>query len=110
MAFTITHVDGRMTGGEPGVEFDALIEELRLADDDHPDIAVSHETGMTVSVFRGGLVVVEDVEDVDGGEPRSAHARDRDELILILEAVASGRFSDLDGLATWHPWFRPPNS
>lgn len=108
MAFTITHVDGRMTPyGESGGEFDALVEELRMADDEHPDVAVSHETGMTASVFRGGLVVV---EDADAGEPRSAYVQDRDELILILEAVATGRFSKLDGVVSWHPGYKPPTA
>lgn len=36
-----------------------LLDELDTADAEHPDVAVSHESGWTLSAFRGGRLVWE---------------------------------------------------
>jgi hypothetical protein len=50
---------------DPPLEaLDALILELGEPDDpEHPDVAVQHETGWTLSAFGSGLILWENVED-----------------------------------------------
>ena len=51
MAFTITHVSGAMESDPPVEAVRDLVEELAGADVEHPDVAVSHESGWTLSAF-----------------------------------------------------------
>lgn len=44
----------------------ALLESLSEADDEHPDVSVVHESGWSISAFRSGLVVLENVETGEG--------------------------------------------
>ena len=102
MAFTITHNSGAMEEQPPRESITALLDELSQADPDHPDVAVSHESGWTLSVFPSGRVVWENVEEDD--EPRHMFLHDRTELVQLLNTLADGRVGDVD-LAAWQPGY-----
>jgi hypothetical protein len=93
MSFTITHRDGRMESDPPGDWLAPLLAELRTPDDEHPDIAVGHETGWSLSAFPNGLVLWENVED-SGAQTRRVTLAISD-LRRALEALSHG---DLDGV------------
>jgi hypothetical protein len=55
VSFSITHRDGSMERDPPTPALDALIRELDAAEDDeHPDVAVQHESGWSLSAFSSG--------------------------------------------------------
>lgn len=85
--FTVTHRMGSMESDPVGDWLDSLLIELDLVDDEHPDVAIVHESGWSLSAFRGGLVVWENVE-VDQGNFRAKLTRP--ELREAFDAVARG--------------------
>jgi hypothetical protein len=83
------HRDGRMTTLAQGADLNALIAELDGATDaEHPDVAVSHESGWTLNAFASGLVVWENVEG--DGPSRHRPSLTRDEVRQLLELLARG--------------------
>lgn len=76
-----------------------LIDQLDGAEDiEHPDVAVSHESGWTVSLFRSGTIIFENVEDRES--PHVHVSANRDEQLIAAAVVASGR---PNLIADW-PW------
>jgi hypothetical protein len=68
---TVTHRDGSMDDYAAHL-LPTLVAELdAYEDDEHPDIAVSHESGWTLSAFPSGLLVWENVyaDDEDDSSP-----------------------------------------
>ncbi len=61
VAFTILHVSGAMESDPPVEAVRDLVEELARADVEHPDVAVSRESGWTLSAFVGGRLVWQSV-------------------------------------------------
>ncbi|MEU7876076.1 hypothetical protein [Dactylosporangium sp. NPDC049140] len=105
MPATMTHRNGGMDDYAAHL-LPALVAELdAYEDDEHPDIAVSHESGWTLSAFPSGLLVWENV-DADDEDERSAaaprHLRDvpRERLSELLALCGDGRLDELERL----PW------
>ncbi len=98
MAFTIAHLDGSMEQQAPLGSIAALLAELDQADGEHTDVAVSHESGWTLSAFADGRLVWENVE----GDEEPAHLENvpRDEAVRLGTLVATG---DLEQVAA-EPW------
>jgi hypothetical protein len=99
MAFSITHVYGEMEASPPVAALAALVDELATADDEHPDVAVSHESGWTLSAFPSGLVVWENVED-EVDTSRHLDGVDRQQLVRMFEMLAAGDLSSIEA----YPW------
>ena len=101
MVFHVTHLNGSMAPGR----YDGLpdlLDELLGADGEHPDVGVQHESGLSVSVFRGWRLVVEDVEEGTVG-PIWTEINDRELVLEVLEEVARGVFvAPTDG---WAPGY-----
>lgn len=57
-------------------------------DAEHPDVALSHESEWTLSVFESGLVVWENVAEDD--EPRHRHGVSRGEVRRLGQELAAG--------------------
>jgi hypothetical protein len=75
-----------------------LLDELLDSEIEHPDVAVTHESGWSLSCFPSGAIVLENVEDDD---PRPRHLYcDRDLQLVAATAVSVGCFEQLDD---W-PW------
>lgn len=87
MAFTITHSDGSMERTDDESRLEALLNELTMTDSEHGDIAVSHESGWTLTVLRT-RVVWENVED--GSAPRHLDHVTRDETLALMRAASAG--------------------
>lgn len=103
MAYTITHASGAQEPGSTTSRFDDLLDELNVAHDEHPDVAVTHESEWCVSVYRSGDVVLENLAD---GDPVHATGLSRDEICERLRLVATG---DIDALRNlnWSPGYPP---
>jgi hypothetical protein len=100
MSSVITHIYGEMESDPTPGQLAALIEELDLADEEHPDVAVSDESGWTLSAFSDGRVLWQNVED--GDEEFLLAGVPRGEVLRLFELVAAS------GLEAIHkePWVR----
>lgn len=105
MAYTITHRSGAM---ESGVSFEALDEllsellgELDYKDDEHPDVAVAHESGWGLSAFRSGRLIYENVEDL-AQEARQIVV-DRRVMRDLFRSLAAGDLERLEA-QDWLPY------
>lgn len=82
-----------------------ILDELgEPLDPEHPDVALSHESGWTLSAFPGGLVIWENVETDEGPQHRSDI--DRDQILRLWLALAEGGISKVDEFG-WSPGYGP---
>jgi hypothetical protein len=77
----------------------ALLAELDADDPEHPDVALSDESGWTLSVFPSGRVIWENVEEDD--EARHLPAVGRTEAVRLLSALAAGQVDEVDSTPGW---------
>lgn len=83
--------------GEPaGDIFDALLAELDGPHDpEHPDVAVSHETGWALTAFPSGSARFENVED-NSIEPRHLRGVSRAQAAELFRALSVGDFATIE--------------
>lgn len=101
MAAHVVHVGGEM---EPAASelLEPLVAELDLADDEHPDVSIEHESGWGLSAFPSGLLVWENVED--GDAPRHMTGVSRSETLRHFRAVLDGDLDTVHRLP-WSPGY-----
>jgi hypothetical protein len=98
MSYSITHRDGAMEVDPPFEVLDALVAELDRLDAEHPDVAVSHESGWTLTASPSGRLLYENVDDLDQ-EPRHLVV-DRRRASELFRVLAVGELSRLEA----EPW------
>lgn len=102
MAFSMTHTSGAMDQ-DPSLEaVRALLDELDTADDEHSDVAVSHESGWTLSALQGGRLAWENVEEDE--EPRHRVGVERNEVVRLFEALTRGDLAEIE-TQPWSPGY-----
>jgi hypothetical protein len=103
MSFTITHRYGNMDRDPPLDQLPMLLAELddRPEDTEHGSVALTHESEWSLSVARGGYVILEHLES--GGQ-RHMHSVPADDIIRMWKSLASGRIADLE-LFAWVPGY-----
>ena len=108
MAYHVTHVFGEMD--TPGLEdLGAVLDELANADQEHFDVALSHESGWTLSVFAGGRLVLENVEQraterhTSGLDPLG---RDKNMILGLWTSLAQGNVDQVIASLSWQPGYR----
>ena len=90
---------------DPPIEsLDALLAELDYIDHEHPDVAVSHESGWTLSAFPSGRLIYENVEDLDI-PPRQLFL-DRAARNGLFRLVAAGEFERIEAYR-WEAYVSP---
>lgn len=94
--------------GDTFEEPDASVMDTVLAeldgppDIEHPDVALSHESEWTLSVFENGLVVWENVAEDD--EPRHRHGLSRAEIRRLWQELAAGNLERVNA-EEWYPGY-----
>ena len=101
MGYHVAHLTGSMESDFAISRFNELLDELADADADHPDVAVTHDSEWSLSVFRDGRAFLEHLED---GRVFHRDAVERSELINLMAAVAEGRIKE----ALSGPWKTGP--
>ena len=84
-----------------------ILAELDTSDPEHPDTWLSHESGWTLSIFEGGLVVWENPELEEG--PRYQQHVSRDEALRMWLFLSRGAFDQIESLL-WTEGYGPPVS
>jgi hypothetical protein len=104
VTYTITHRLGNMERNPAPEALAGLVAELDSADAEHGDVAISDESGWTLSAYPNGSIVWENVEE---GEPRYLTSVSRKNLVELMRLVASGDLSAVENLP-WRDGY-PPN-
>lgn len=97
MAF---HVRSRWGGDEEEASVDrmrVLLGELDADDDEHPDVALTHESEWCLSAFPSGLLIWENLEE---DEPRHMNGISRERVLALWIKLAQGHFVDIEA----EPW------
>lgn len=103
MAFYIRHLMGNGESSPPLDRLPALLDELENAEDEHPDVSLTHESGWGLSVFASGLVIFENVEE--GNDPRHRRRCKRSEILTMFEELARGDLAALNA-RRWRPGYK----
>jgi len=90
-----------MEADPPFDSVEALLDELDDIDAEHPDVALSHESGWGLSAFPSGRLLYENVEDLTV-EPRQM-VLDRDLVKDLFRALAIGDLERLEA-ENWQPY------
>ncbi len=73
-----------------------ILERLQHADGaEHPDAALVHESGWSITITAGGTAVFENLEDEEELSSRLRLGLDLNDALRLWERLASG---DIDGL------------
>jgi hypothetical protein len=87
---------------EPGPEaMRQVLDGLANADDEHPDVSLSHESGWCLSAFRSGLLIWENTED-GSVAPVEMREVSREEILRLFQLLAAGDIASVAAL----PWRR----
>ena len=105
MAFNVTNVQGEMSVGNKS-DFGRLLDSLATADEEHPDISVTNDSGLALSIAADGFMVLENVEGEDP-PPMWSRSTERSEQFKLMAAVAEGRLSEALGNASWQQGYGP---
>jgi len=77
---------------------------LRSLDDadiaDHPDVALVHESGWSLTYGAGGVLVWENYSEPDTGYPRYMHVDSETRVLELWQMLAAGKIAELERL----PW------
>lgn len=103
MSFIITHRYGAMDADPPLEQLPLLLAELgsRPDDTEHGSVALTHESDWSLSVARGGYVILEHLEN--GGE-RHMHGVSSEEILRMWALLAAGHIDELTSMA-WRPGY-----
>lgn len=102
MTYFVTFASGAVERNFPITRLHELLDDLENADSEHPDVALTHESGWTLSVGRSGSLNFENVESGESGEVQPVHLKSvaRTEILDLLGKLAAGQ---LDALRS-HSW------
>jgi hypothetical protein len=105
MSAVVTNRQGAMISDpSPDVIASVLAELDGPQDDEHPDVALSHESGWTLSAFPSGLVIFENVEGDDA--PRHLAGMSRKTVHELWSALMAEDFAALEQ-QPWRPGHGP---
>jgi hypothetical protein len=98
------HVSRRWGGSDKNATIEQMREalaELAVEDVEHPDVALTHESGWCLEAFPSGLLVWENLET---GEPRHMRDISRDRVLELWQRLAVGDFAAIE-IEPWKPGY-----
>ena len=98
MAFRTTNRWGATERDPPVARLRELLQSLGIDDNEHPDVALTHESGWCLSAFPSGLLVWENDETNSG--PRHMKAVPREEVLRLWLHLAQGEIATIEA----EPW------
>ncbi|MDB6139328.1 MAG: hypothetical protein JWO94_2400 [Verrucomicrobiaceae bacterium] len=99
MAFHVTHANGHDESDPSLDSLPALLAELRTADNGHGSVSLTHDSEWCLTVFHGGDVTFEHVE-----EEAPVHMRglSEDRILDLLERLTQDDIESLEA-EPWQP-------
>ncbi|MFJ4797140.1 hypothetical protein [Kitasatospora purpeofusca] len=101
MSYFMYDVMGGTVDEPDPATMEQVLDGLADADDEHPDVSLSHENGWCLSVFRSGLLIWENPDD-DTLRPGEMRDLTRKETLHLLGLLAAGDIESIETL----PWQR----
>ena len=104
MGFHLTHRYGATESNPPLSKLTELYAELEDKDEEHPDVAVTHESEWCLSAYPNGSVVWENLED--GNHPRYMKTVSKEKLLELWTKLAKGDIASIN-TEPWtegYPW------
>jgi len=98
MTYCTTGRWGAMQTNSPIEHLRALLRSLDVDDDEHPDVALKHETEWCLSAFPSGLLVWENVEG--DSAPRHMKCVPRERVLRLWLELAQGDIAAVEA----EPW------
>jgi hypothetical protein len=77
-----------------------VLDGLAEADDEHPDVSLTHESGWCLSAFRGGGLLMWENPDDDTQASGEMHEVAREEILRLFGLLAAGVIASVESL----PW------
>lgn len=103
MTFYVTNRMGEMFTNPPRSVVTQVLTELDQIDDpEHPDVALAHESGWTLSAFPEGLLIWENVESDNEPEHMAGASRAKTEELWL--ALAAGDLATVER-EPWQPGY-----
>jgi len=103
MTFILMDLMGDHSRSDDPRDIDALLTQLDAADQEHTDVAVRTAGGWTISAYRSGNVVFENVE-ARSSVPRHFKGLPRDDIARLMRLLAAGDLAALE-LEPWEPGY-----
>ncbi|MFF9098852.1 hypothetical protein ACF1AX_37795 [Streptomyces sp. NPDC014802] len=75
-----------------------VLDGLVQADDEHPDVSLTHESGWSLSAFGDGLLVWEN-PDEDSMAPGEMRDVSREGVLRLFGLLASGDIASVEALS-----------
>jgi len=94
---------GAMETNPPIERLRELLQSLDIDDDEHPDVALKHETEWCLSAFPTGLLVWENVEDRDS-KPRHMKGVPREKVLGLWLNLSRGDIAAVEA-ELWLPGY-----
>ncbi|WP_326689800.1 MULTISPECIES: hypothetical protein [unclassified Streptomyces] len=79
----------------------AVLKSLAQADDEHPDVSLSHTSGWSLTAFQDGRLIWENPED-DRWAPGELRDVPQEETLRLFTLLAAGETDRIERL----PWRR----
>ncbi|MFI9206308.1 hypothetical protein [Streptomyces sp. NPDC053048] len=78
-----------------------ILDTLADADDEHPDVSLTHESGWSLSAFPSGELLWLLWENLDEADttPRQIAGVPQDEVLRLFGLLATGDTAEIDRLA-----------
>ncbi|WP_035603351.1 hypothetical protein [Haloferula sp. BvORR071] len=87
----------------------AILAELDTPDQEHPSTWLSDDAEWTLSIYESGLVVWENGENEEGGEPRYQEGLSREASLRLWQLLVAGNYAEIEQ-EPWKDGYGPPIS
>ena len=102
--YTVRHWWGEQEIALPPKRFAKILSELKSADEEHPDVSLTHESEWTLSYGKSGLLVFENAETGKKGEERHMKGVSPKLVLEYWRRLAKGDLAWLE-LQPWQPGY-----
>ncbi|MFG3286387.1 hypothetical protein [Streptomyces sp. NPDC048111] len=101
MSYFMTDLSGTSVEAPDEATMRTILDGLADADDEHPDVSLTHENGWSLSAFPSGellWLLWENLDDPDA-PPRQLAGVTREEVLRLFGLLAQGETAEIDRLA-----------
>ncbi len=101
MSYFMTDLSGTSVEEPDEATMRTILDGLADADDEHPDVSLTHENGWSLSAFPSGellWLLWENLDEPDA-QPRQISGVAKDEVLRLFGLLAKGETTEIERLA-----------